>query len=118
MGGEPLLHPEIMKFFDISRRYFDGQVNLVTNGILLTSQSDSFWESLRDINIRIMISRYPIKLDTEKIETKAEQYGIEIVHTAKTADGLGKWYKFPLDLTSSQNIREARRKCIGANVCL
>lgn len=42
-GGEPLLHKEVEKFPQIIRKYF-GKVNIriVTNGLLLLNQPDSF----------------------------------------------------------------------------
>jgi uncharacterized radical SAM superfamily Fe-S cluster-containing enzyme len=45
MGGEPLLHPEINKIMDIARKYFDGPINIVTNGIKLTAMDKEFWET-------------------------------------------------------------------------
>jgi uncharacterized radical SAM superfamily Fe-S cluster-containing enzyme len=59
MGGEPLLHPQITKIFEIARMYFDDTIQLVTNGILLEKQNDVFWESCRRQRIDILISRYP-----------------------------------------------------------
>lgn len=46
MGGEPLLHPQIVKIFDITRRILPQTfICLHTNGILLTKMPDEFWEA-------------------------------------------------------------------------
>jgi MoaA/NifB/PqqE/SkfB family radical SAM enzyme len=71
MGGEPLLHPDIIKIYDITRKYFDCKAQLVTNGILLANQPDEFWQSCRKNAIKIVISVYPIKIDEEKIIEQA-----------------------------------------------
>lgn len=71
LGGEPLLNPELPRFFEIVRKYFPKtRINLLTNGILLLKQEaipEAFWVSCRNNNVTIRLTRYPIKLDYDKI---------------------------------------------------
>ncbi|WP_290881733.1 radical SAM protein, partial [Helicobacter sp.] len=73
MGGEPLLNPSCKDFFAITRKYFpNSAIWLVTNGILLNKQPKEFWESCRENNIEIHPTKYPIKIDWERIEAQCE----------------------------------------------
>jgi hypothetical protein len=79
MGGEPLLHPELLKFLECTRLIFpNSKICLVTNGIILNSQMESFWENCSQNNILIQITRYPIKLDIASILRKAEKFHLQI----------------------------------------
>ena len=54
MGGEPLLHPDIIEFMRVSREAFIyGNILLVTNGILLDSMKQDFWDACRKYDITI-----------------------------------------------------------------
>ncbi len=116
MGGEPLLHPDIIKIFDIARKYFDCNIQLVTNGILLADQPNEFWQICRKNTIKIVISVYPIKINEEKIIAQARKY--DIILTALDRTSAFSWIKHPLDLSGSQNIEKAYRKCEWGNVCI
>ncbi|MDR2096988.1 MAG: radical SAM protein [Spirochaetaceae bacterium] len=53
-GGEPLLHPDLTSFFDIARSCFDaynpdGKLIVISNGILLLRQPQSFWKTVKKI---------------------------------------------------------------------
>ena len=79
MGGEPLLHPELLSFLELTRSIFnDSQIWLMTNGTLLLGQSDTFWETCSANNIIIHIPRYPIQLGVAKIQKTAQKYHVEI----------------------------------------
>lgn len=78
-GGEPLLHPqieeliEIAKFLDIAK-----EIMVLTNGLLLDKQPESFWEKL-DV---LRVSRYPGQLKDKQIKewkSHAEHYGAEFL---------------------------------------
>ncbi|HWL85697.1 MAG TPA: radical SAM protein [Polyangiaceae bacterium] len=52
MGGEPLLHPNIVDILHILRASGVGdKVRLFTNGLLLHSMKDAFWEALDELTI-------------------------------------------------------------------
>lgn len=67
LGGEPLLNPEIYKYILIARRYLpDSQIDIITNGVLLSRMDENFFEYLIDNQINISISHYPEKRDVEQ----------------------------------------------------
>ncbi len=60
LGGELLLHPEINEIMRITRETFPiGRIRVVTNGILLPSMSDEFWEKCREYQVEISVSHIP-----------------------------------------------------------
>lgn len=83
MGGEPLLHPNIVDFVKATRYLFPKSlIAVVTNGILLPQMSSEFYEALRDNQITLDVTVYPILQN--KIEmylSKAEEYGISVRQT-------------------------------------
>jgi organic radical activating enzyme len=87
MGGEPLLHPELLDFVIHSRKVFPrSDISIITNGILLKSQKDEFWEVLSKQNIFLLINSYPIRLDTKYIKKKCAEFNVKyhlILHTTK-----------------------------------
>ena len=61
MGGEPLLAPDITAFMENTRKCFPGSdIRIVTNGILLHTMDESFWECIAKNKIRIDLTKYPI----------------------------------------------------------
>ena len=60
MGGEPLLHPDCTRFLHVVREAFpDTRLELVTNGLLLGEQPESFWTACRETRTTISLSVYP-----------------------------------------------------------
>jgi organic radical activating enzyme len=60
LGGEPLLHPGITEFISTSKRYFPkSQIQIISNGILLTAMNKQFWESCKSNSVKIELSIYP-----------------------------------------------------------
>jgi molybdenum cofactor biosynthesis enzyme MoaA len=60
MGGEPLLHPEIVGFTKAARKYLpDAEIAIVTNGIKLPQMDETFWHALKENNVKIHLSKYP-----------------------------------------------------------
>ena len=72
-GGEPLLHKDLTEFFAIARKYFpQSTINVVSNGLLLPRQSAGFWQSCRENDIHVIVTKYPVKLDFCAIIQKAK----------------------------------------------
>jgi MoaA/NifB/PqqE/SkfB family radical SAM enzyme len=117
MGGEPLLHENIIDIITIARKYFPkAAFDIVTNGILLPKQAKEFWETCRRNNIQIHISKYPIKIDVNQINNLAIQHNVKIVYlNAKTEF---KWSDMKLDINGAQDIEESFRLCPLSNVCI
>ncbi|GHV64723.1 hypothetical protein FACS1894199_03650 [Bacteroidia bacterium] len=129
LGGEPLLHPNVAAFLEITRKYFPfmdaskgtGVIELVTNGILLPKQKEQFWKTCKDNNIRIFISEYPISIDKEYIKAQSEKYGVQIkMHEGvkkQTGSSFQQWIKTPIDLEGKQNNKNSFGKCFLGGTC-
>lgn len=79
MGGEPLLHPDLLSFFDVVRQSFPKtKVSLFTNGIRLLSMPEAFWESCAEKQILVKLTYYPIELQIDAIRRKAKEKQVQI----------------------------------------
>ena len=118
MGGEPLLNPDIIELMKIARENFiEGDIQIVTNGILLVQQSEEFWHACHDNNIQIQITHYPIKLDIDKIRLLAEKFGVFLQYFAQ--DGEKNWFsKTPIDLAGKGSAAKNFMKCWLGNNCI
>jgi MoaA/NifB/PqqE/SkfB family radical SAM enzyme len=111
LGGEPLLHPRITEFCDIARKYFTSiPIQIITNGILLTKQTDEFWMNCGKNRIKILISQYPVKLNKEEIKKTAKKYNVSVEYVGTTSKD--RMCKMPLDLSGGQDITESYKNCI------
>ena len=72
----------------------------MTNGLLLLKQDSSFWTTCRDTKTKIIVTRYPIPVDTISIEAKAREYRVSLMigpsHKYKS------FKKLVFDLTGKQ----------------
>ena len=60
MGGEPLLHPEVVRCLGIVRDALPrSRVTVATNGLLLAKQPADFWEACRRNRIGVDLTLYP-----------------------------------------------------------
>ena len=118
LGGEPLLHPDIVKFFDISRDVFrSARIDLITNGLLLKQMDDDFWEASKRNKIDIRPTKYPINADYEYAENKAQEYGITYKYFLDNGTLKTLW-KHPLDVNGEQDETEMYYCCGESNHCL
>lgn len=118
MGGEPLLNPNCEIFFELTRKYFDKtEIKLVTNGILLLKQSDSFWQSMKDNNIILAPTKYPIKIDWDKIKSICESMDIKLIFFDDENVIKTSCYN-PLNLEGNEPPEWNFRNCYPANNCL
>lgn len=63
-GGEPLMNKDCKEYFYILRKYFKNNlIWLITNGILLPKQDNSFWKALKENNIILRPTKYPLKIN-------------------------------------------------------
>lgn len=118
LGGEPLLHPEIEEIMRITREAFPiGRVRVVTNGILLPSMSDMFWEKCREYQVEISVSEYPIHFDYGAWGTKIEkEKGVAYTPESFGRDRMFKLY--PIQTKKGLGNDNARRNffnCVSAN---
>lgn len=78
MGGEPLLHPQITEFMRVTREAFPiGKIAIVTNGLLLPSMSEEFWEACKIFRIVISPTCYPVNFDYDGVKKIADSKGVE-----------------------------------------
>lgn len=116
MGGEPLLHPKIADFCYITRKYFpNGIIDLDTNGILILSMKNTFWKALRENNINLTVTRYPLKLDVQKIKEKCEKENVKFRFFFE--EPVKTFNLLPLDLEGRQQPEKNFYKCYLANSC-
>ncbi len=114
MGGEPLLHPELPAFIRITHELLpDARVRVVTNGTLLDSASDSFWEAMLEPNTDMLITPYPIGLDYEALEERVRARGVDVsVGGGLSASEEENYFlRTPLDETGSQDATESFVAC-------
>lgn len=116
MGGEPLLHPKICEFFKITRENFpNALIDLDTNGILVLSMKDNFWKSLCKYNINLTITKYPIKIDIERIKQKCKENNVKFRFFSEKP--VINFNHLPLDEEGRQQIENSFLKCYLANSC-
>lgn len=118
IGGEPLLYPRIVECMEIARTYFPvGKISVFTNGILLQSCKEDFWEACRNNRITIIVTKYPIDLDYERILEKVSEERVDFEFFGTSED-----FKFMtnmgLDLDGGQDISESFVNCNEANNCV
>ena len=118
-GGEPLLHPEIEDILNISRKYFiDADISMMTNGLKLLDMPDSFWNICKTKSIRILISRYPINININKINEKAKHFNLKISYVGGDNAPIKQMWKYPLDLNGKQPLKNSFDICTQVNLCM
>ena len=117
LGGEPLLNPDIIKLMKIARENFtEGDIQIVTNGILLPQQDEKFWCACHDNNIQIRMTHYPIKVDIDKIRFLANKFKVDFAYYAQETEK-NKFYQMPLDLSGKGNASLNFLKCWHGDGC-
>ena len=102
LGGEPLLHTDLIKIIEITRHFFKkSDIHLITNGTLLKEQNNNFFKVIEEQEIVIDVSEYPIVSDI-KSQVK--------INISKK----NKMFKPIFDLYGSQDPERTYEKC---NVC-
>lgn len=77
LGGEPLLHPQLLDFCYITRKALPlTHIAIVTNGILLPQQSDEFFQKLNEWNIGVYLSDYGLNPRIKEAAAKLNTYTI------------------------------------------
>ena len=120
LGGEPLLNPEVERFFPIARSFFPAApIHLVTNGVLLGSKPDGFWAACRHHNISIVVTIYPgLEKSFTANKDKADSMGVMLLHYGKKPSVLKTSRHEPLDLEGRQRPEDSFKRCPRANHCI
>ncbi|GAB7140734.1 radical SAM protein [Deferribacterales bacterium RsTz2092] len=115
MGGEPLLHPNITPFFEVSRRLFpDSDILLVTNGALLMKQDNNFWDAIKQNRIILSPTKYPT-IDWGKIEAYANRFGVQLKYFEQTDKSKKESHYYPIDISGGQPAPASFLRCKMAN---
>lgn len=95
LGGEPLLNPDLSDLLITVRKYFENKrITLITNGLLFLNPKKlpkDFWQTCRENNIIIKLSRYPIDIDFSEIEKAIINEGVEYELFADRSEGERGW---------------------------
>ncbi len=103
LGGEPLLHPQIEQFARLSREIFpEARIDFTTNGLLIHSMSESFWDTLRRYNVAIKYTKYPINLDYDEIVDYVRSKGVRIF-SAGGEKPISQFRRIPLNAKGTYN---------------
>jgi len=79
IGGEPLLHTNLIKLVELSYQYFPkSRIVIFTNALLLKKQKMNFYQILKKYNVLIQITKYPIKFDYDSVIKIVTAIGIEV----------------------------------------
>ena len=81
MGGEPLLREDLSDVLELSRRTFpNSDIQLLTNGILISEHLDTLFHMLCKNNITITISEYsPTIGNRDRIKHVLESYNVPYI---------------------------------------
>ncbi|MEE0922504.1 MAG: radical SAM protein [Paludibacteraceae bacterium] len=114
MGGEPLLHPQIIEFMEIARLNFPQyEIAIHTNGLLLPDMNEKFWEVCAKFHIDIIVSYYPINLDYTLIYKLATKNNVTVKIDIDT--GIKKFRNFKMDISGKQMCIRSWYHCTHAN---
>lgn len=109
-GGEPTMHPRLLDFFRITRKYFKkSTVWLLTNGLLLKNFDDEFWKCCSENDIIIEATKYPLNFDYDALQMKAEQFGVK--YTYYSNEPIKTSIHFSYDVNGQQDPYEQYNLC-------
>lgn len=121
LGGEPLLHPELVKLINITRFYFpNSNIDIITNGTLLNTMNDAFWIACHKNDVYIVPSLYPIKIDWKPIFDKAKKYKVNIATDGRKENLnidnvqshiITQFYKLKIDSKGKENYVKRFNDC-------
>ena len=110
LGGEPLLHKDIVDIIEITRKNFKkSDIKIFTNAILLDRMNSDFWNSCKKNNIIIVLSMYPININIKKICELAFEYQVKI---SRENSGFTMLFRKDVyDTEGAQNIKKTFKQC-------
>lgn len=117
MGGEPLLHSDLIQFMEITRKEFPQTgIYMITNGLLLAklehAATGNIWQAMKEYRVELIVTRYPISLDYYAIKQLAEKYHVPLtissnIHAGMPLATTKLSIKRPFDLKGEQRVYEA-----------
>lgn len=117
LGGEPLLHPEIHRILNITRDSFPiGEIRIVTNGILLKTMKEVFWEVCKEKRISVTPTKYPVNIDYKALEDIAKKHSVNYYYFGSDHSS-GAWAHIAIDLSGGNSELDSWLQCGNANNC-
>lgn len=117
-GGEALLNPHIFDMCKAAREAFPcAKIKIYSNGILLPQKEEDFWKFLEEYKISLACTKYPIKVDYDKIKEKADLHNVDF-EFINNAEVTKTSYHIPFDTAGKQDERENFINCFHANECI
>lgn len=111
LGGEPLLHPQAEQFAKACRSVFKKtRIDFTTNGLLIFDMPDSFWQVLKENDIAIKYTQYPVKFDYNKMVNYIKEKGV-YVFSAGGSDAIKYFRRIPLNTKGTFNIYDSFIQC-------
>ena len=123
LGGEPLLNPRLPEIIRITREAFRvGKIMVVTNGLLLPSMGDDFWNACRDCRVMLSPTQYPVKFDYDKWGEYAKERGViwtpfSLGNVDKDTE-VKRMHRALIDPTGRYVVERNYYHCYAANACL
>ena len=110
LGGEPLLHPNIVEVLEYCRECFpESEVDLCTNGLLLPKMKSSFYECLISNRISVHISGYrPTYEMIDEIDEQMKKYNL--IYVVLERNEFMKYYT----LSNTNDPLKSYEKCIAS----
>lgn len=114
-GGETLLHPQVTEFMQITRQYFeDARICVFTNGILIPSMENTFWEAAQKYKIEIITSEYP-NIDYKRVETCCDSHYVRYEGVRPEANINTRYF---IDENGNGDCSANFYSCYQANRCI
>lgn len=79
-GGEPLLNPQIKDICKYLRKITNIPITIFSNGLLFNTWTDKDFLMLKNLNIKILVTVYPIEeqiYSTQRLEEKCKNFNID-----------------------------------------
>jgi MoaA/NifB/PqqE/SkfB family radical SAM enzyme len=113
MGGEPLLHPEINEFIEITRQLFPKtNIAIFTNALLLDRMPITFWETCHDNQVMLKITHYPVPINLKALRQLGKRYRVKV----KIPPKITSFNQF-LNINGDSDPDESFRTCRSMYIC-
>ncbi|MBQ9245310.1 radical SAM protein [bacterium] len=119
LGGEPLLHPQINDFIELTRKIFPiSYIEIITNGLLFKSMPDSFWKCMHDNSVVLKHSLYPgTNVDIDYYYKMARKYGVRTYFKRKELQPTESFFKLNIDLEGKVDYVKRFENCEMKDFC-
>lgn len=110
LGGEPLLHPQVLEFYKSARsRFPKSRIYLQTNGTLVMAQNEQFWNALAESRIALLCDSFTAGVPVVEINAMGKRHKVRVEWT----DPREEFCKVPIDLAGGQDASSSFARCRG-----